>query len=304
MDILEVIRSKYPQLSRTQKRIADYILEQPEEACFASLKELTEAVDATEVTVMNFTRRLGIDGFAGLKRELQDYIRIRLSPNEKISRAVNDLRVRRKSGIFSALLENELQAISSTYASLSEEALREAAAMLRQARRIFLLGHDVSLPAVQFLRLRLHYLGFHAIQLELADRGQLLLSLSQAGLEDLFVAISFPSHAPELARVGEYLRQKGVPLLAITDQPAAPVAACADRALTCATGDLLFYNTLTPPVSLINLLCSFLALEAGEGLQQTRRGVEEAFEAVFADDGAPPAEREPRAVLLAGEGRG
>ena len=95
-----------------------------------------------------------------------------------------------------------------------------------------------------------------------------------------------------------------MPLLAITDQPAAPVAACADRALTCATGDLLFYNTLTPPVSLINLLCSFLALEAGEGLQQTRRGVEEAFEAVFADDGAPPAEREPRAVLLAGEGRG
>ena len=183
-------------------------------------------------------------------------------------------------------------------------ALREAAAMLRQARRIFLLGHDVSLPAVQFLRLRLHYLGFHAIQLELADRGQLLLSLSQAGPEDLFVAISFPSHAPELARVGEYLRQQGVPLLAITDQPAAPVAACADRALTCATGDLLFYNTLTPPVSLINLLCSFLALEAGEGLQQTRRGVEEAFEAVFADDGAPPAEREPRAVLLAGEGRG
>ena len=46
-DILSVIRTNYPRLSRAQRRIADFILRQPEDACFASLKELTEAVGTT-----------------------------------------------------------------------------------------------------------------------------------------------------------------------------------------------------------------------------------------------------------------
>lgn len=97
-DILSVIRTNYPRLSRAQRRIADFILRQPEDACFASLKELTEAVGTTEVTVMNFTRRLGIDGFTGLKRELQAYIRMRLSPNEKITYAMENVRSRSEGG--------------------------------------------------------------------------------------------------------------------------------------------------------------------------------------------------------------
>lgn len=85
--------------------------------CFASLKELTEAVGTTEVTVMNFTRRLGIDGFTGLKRELQAYIRMRLSPNEKITYAMENVRSRSEGGIYHDFCENELAALSSTYAA-------------------------------------------------------------------------------------------------------------------------------------------------------------------------------------------
>lgn len=157
-DILSVIRTNYPRLSRAQRRIADFILRQPEDACFASLKELTEAVGTTEVTVMNFTRRLGIDGFTGLKRELQAYIRMRLSPNEKITYAMENVRSRSEGGIYHDFCENELAALSSTYAAVPEEGLHQAAAMLKSARQVFLLGYDVSLPVVQFLLLRLHYL--------------------------------------------------------------------------------------------------------------------------------------------------
>ena len=66
MDILEIIRTQYPNLSRAQKKIADYILTRPDDACFASLKELTEAVGVTEVTMMNFARRMGVDGFSAV----------------------------------------------------------------------------------------------------------------------------------------------------------------------------------------------------------------------------------------------
>ena len=52
MDILEIIRTQYPNLSRAQKKIADYILTRPDDACFASLKELTEAVGSGVFSLM------------------------------------------------------------------------------------------------------------------------------------------------------------------------------------------------------------------------------------------------------------
>lgn len=285
MDILEIIRTQYPNLSRAQKKIADYILTRPDDACFASLKELTEAVGVTEVTMMNFARRMGVDGFSGLKRELQHHIRRRLSPNEKIARAVETVR-RQKNGLYSAFLDNELAGVSSTYAGVSEEQLRRAADFLRGASRIYLLGYDVSVPVVHFLRLRLHYLGYNAVQLDFADKGQLLLSLSQAGPDDAVVLISFPSHTPEMERIGAYLHGRGVPYAAIVDQPDAPAAQCATLTLPCATADPLFYNTITAAVSLVNVLCACIAAQTEEHLCDTRRGVEDAFRAIYSETDA------------------
>lgn len=284
MDILENIRTQYPMLSRAQKKIADYILNHPEDACFASLKELTEAVGVTEVTMMNFARHMGVDGFSGLKRELQGHIRQRLSPNQKIARAVEKVR-RQKSSLYSTFLENELASVSSTYAGIPEQQLHRATDLIRQARHIYLLGYDISMPVVSFLRLRLHYLGFNAIQLDLADKGQLLLALSQADSSDMVILVSFPAHAPEMVRIGEYLFNRKVPYTAIVDQPSARAANHAELTLACATDDPLFYNTITAAVSLVNVLCACIAAENEEHLHQARLGVENAFGAIFAAPG-------------------
>ena len=40
---IERIRDAYPNLSRTQRRIADYILDAGDTCCFMSLQELSEA---------------------------------------------------------------------------------------------------------------------------------------------------------------------------------------------------------------------------------------------------------------------
>lgn len=287
MDILDNIRGQYAGLSRAQKKIADYILNKPEDACFASLKELTEAVGVTEVTMMNFARRIGVDSFSGLKHELQSHIRQRLSPNQKITRAVETVR-RQKSGLYSTFLENELAGVSSTYAEVPEEQLRRVARLVCQARRIYLLGYDISVPVIHFLRLRLHYLGFNAVQLDLADKGQLLLSLSQANASDLVILASFPPHVKEMVHIGEYLFKRGIPFVAIVDQPSALAARHAELVLACATDDPLFYNTITAPVSLVNVLCACIAAMNEEHLHETRLGVEEALNAIF-DKPAKPA---------------
>ncbi|MBQ2105618.1 MAG: MurR/RpiR family transcriptional regulator, partial [Lachnospiraceae bacterium] len=68
MNFLEEIRGKYDTLSTVQKRIADYLFTYPEEVCFQSLKEVSESLGVTEVTVLRFAKKVGVGSFVELKK--------------------------------------------------------------------------------------------------------------------------------------------------------------------------------------------------------------------------------------------
>ena len=48
MDILQKIREIYPSLTRKQKSIADYLLENPEDICYITLAQLSRQTCASE----------------------------------------------------------------------------------------------------------------------------------------------------------------------------------------------------------------------------------------------------------------
>ena len=52
MGILEEVNASYEKLSPVQKRIADFIFKYPDQVCFYSLKELSETLGVTEVTIL------------------------------------------------------------------------------------------------------------------------------------------------------------------------------------------------------------------------------------------------------------
>lgn len=65
MGILEEVNASYEKLSPVQKRIADFIFKYPDQVCFYSLKELSETLGVTEVTILRFTKKIGVQSFVG-----------------------------------------------------------------------------------------------------------------------------------------------------------------------------------------------------------------------------------------------
>ena len=84
MDIMETIRARYSEVSSVQKRIADYCLEHPDAASFQTLREFAQTTHTTDATVLKFCSNMGCQGFLAFRRQLQEYVRMRLSPNEKV----------------------------------------------------------------------------------------------------------------------------------------------------------------------------------------------------------------------------
>lgn len=61
MDLIDRINANYNNLSRVHKRIVDYITDNPDRACFQSLKDFSDSVSASPVTVLRCLDKLGIN---------------------------------------------------------------------------------------------------------------------------------------------------------------------------------------------------------------------------------------------------
>ena len=57
MEVLKCIQEILPELTKTQTKVAEYILVHPEEVCFLPLRMLAEKVGVTETTILNFCKK-------------------------------------------------------------------------------------------------------------------------------------------------------------------------------------------------------------------------------------------------------
>ena len=68
--MIERIEGIYNKLTKTEKKIADYILERPEDVIHYSISEFAKIVDVGEATVHRLVKKLGYEGFQKFKIEL------------------------------------------------------------------------------------------------------------------------------------------------------------------------------------------------------------------------------------------
>lgn len=67
------------QLTKTQKMIAKFILDNTADACFMTSTEIASKLEVSESSVIRFSRSLGYDGFMDFQKNLSGLIRIRFS---------------------------------------------------------------------------------------------------------------------------------------------------------------------------------------------------------------------------------
>lgn len=274
MTIMARIREAYPGLSRSQKRIADYLLQFPDKACFLSLKSLSEQVQTTEVTVMNFARRVGYDSFISLKKDLQAYISNRLSPTQKVSEAFSDnwLDV---GSVAARVYEMDLQAIKKTFDCITQSQVDQAVELLKSAGRIHLAAQRISQVVADFIFFRLQSLGCDIRKFGLEDEEMIATQMLSVKPGDVFVLIGFPRYSKRLLFLGELLHYNGNRIISITDRMASPVAKYAEVSFACANETLVFYNSLAAPLLLANILVSSFAVAVEERYRVSKAKVQE-----------------------------
>ena len=274
MDVLDIIQEKYNTLSRTQKQIADYFLNNSDTACFMPLKEVAAAANTTEVTVLCFCSKLGFSGYMDFKKKLQSNIKMRMSPNDKITCSLSKLSDEEKP--YEEIINLETSALQKTYRYLDYNAVDKIVNEIKTSKHIYIISHGATEIVARFLNYRLQQVGFSSSMVDASSTGNIISATADLNKEHLFFIITFPRYSKNVLTFADYLNNIGGRIVCLTDSINSPVARVSLATLTCNSESSVFYNSLTSSISIIEFLLSAIAIECSNEFLGHRQRVEKA----------------------------
>src|SRR4030042_5913214 len=173
--IRERIRQFYPNLTRSQRRLADFVVASYWEVAFMTASNVAELLSVNEATVIRFAQRLGYPGYPEFLQDIQDVVREELAALGDSSQEA-ELR----ESLLRRHMRYEIDSLRRVVSHILPELAEEVQNALQGARRIFVLGQGVSAPLAQLLSTSLHVLGISATS-PLAETLSLATMLDQVG---------------------------------------------------------------------------------------------------------------------------
>ena len=206
------IRQRYQGLAQSDKKLADYLLLQPDTARHLSSQQLANEAGVSQSSVVKFAQKLGYKGFPALKLALSEALASQPeSPSVPIHNQIRGDDPLRLVG--EKLIKENTAAMYATLNVNSEEKLHECVTMLRSARRIILTGIGASGLVAQNFAWKLMKIGFNAAAVR--DMHALLATVQASSPDDLLLAISYTGVRRELNLAADEMLRVGVPALRI-----------------------------------------------------------------------------------------
>jgi DNA-binding MurR/RpiR family transcriptional regulator len=215
------IRTLYPQLTKKEKQIADFILSD-ESVIYKTITELVEESRTGYGSIMRFCKRLGFDGFQDFKIHLSQDLTRQKTTGGKASGTDDP----------ATGAEEACRDIRNTVQLLSEKEVEAAARALVKAPKILLAGCGGSFITALEIEYRLIRFGLPATAV--CDTHMQRIRAAGLTKNDAAFLISFSGSTKEIITAGEIARQKGATVIALTNFAQSPVASMADIKLVTA----------------------------------------------------------------------
>lgn len=250
MDLNGRIKDIYASMSKGQKLIAEYILNNYDKAAFMTASKLGKTVGVSESTVVRFAGALGYDGYPRLQKALQEMIRNKLTMVQRIELS-NDMR---NEDVLRKVLKADINNIRHTVNEMMNEQVFDTVVdKIFSAEHIYILGLRSAAPLAEFFGYYLRFI-FSNVRVVTSSINDVVEQLAHIQKEDLLFAISFPRYARRAVQAIAFGHEQGAETVALTDSQLSPLTAYADHVILAKSNMASFVDSLVAPLSLINAL--------------------------------------------------
>jgi DNA-binding MurR/RpiR family transcriptional regulator len=249
------IKARFDEFSRSQKDVAQYIVDHLDEAAFQTAEELARRANTSSSTVVRFSQALGFEGFPELQQAARDEYR-RLVGGIGSGPAA----VAAATPLFS-LDHTEFEAafaadhvnVEDTAHKLSRTDVEAAIDAIVSADKVLIAGIDQMAFFASYLRHLLMLLDLRA-EIVAGPSQEALGRLSRIDAETLVIGLSAGRPHPLITRTMKLARHRKAPTLAITDATLSEVARLARIRLYYSSNTPAFVRSHTALLSLIQAL--------------------------------------------------
>lgn len=221
-NFFERLKRKYPDLRSSEKRVADYILKNPEDIANFSITELAQKCSTSETTVNRLSRSIGYSGYTQMKIVItQDLAQktLKTIPGDiKEGDSIIDAAEKLKYCLTSA--------IEHTFEILNISELNRAIESILKAERIYFYGIGGSGYVARIA----HHLFLKAGIFNTAcDSGYMqVITAALLSRRDLAIGISHSGDTKDVVKALEIAKEKGATTIAITGNRQSAIVSRAD----------------------------------------------------------------------------
>lgn len=224
MSCIIKIREAYQELTPTEQKIADYIMEEGVEVSILSAAELAELVKTSPPSIVRFARKLGYAGFQEMKLALAKDAALQDKLQDKVYEAVSIHDSTKE--IINKIGKENMNAIEETISLLDQEAMTQAIDVLNKAHNINIFG--VGASGLVGLDLQYKLMRINKKASMYMDSHTQLSSAIHLSKGDVAIGISHSGRTLEVYKSVETAKSRGATTISITKYGKNPLSDLAD----------------------------------------------------------------------------
>ena len=266
------IEEKYRELSKGQKRVAEYVLDNYDKAVFLTAARLGEVVGVSESTVVRFATQLGYKGYPEFQKALEELVRNRLNSIQRMKVTYGRIS---QSQILETVLQSDIEKIKQTLNGIDHSAFNQAIDTILNARKIYVLGIRSCAPLATFMSFYLNLLCDNVIAVNTNSSSEIFEQLIRIGEEDVIIGISFPRYSQRTLKALEFASKRKAKIITLTDSAHSPINIYSSCNLIARSDMASIVDSLVAPLSVVNALIVALCMKKQEEVIGTLETLEQ-----------------------------
>lgn len=225
MNYIYLIKEHYPLLTKSEKKVADLILDSGKAIIYSTMSDIKEKTTVGDATIIRFCQKLGFSGFSDLKIEIakEDFSKKKEYPSSE--------------KYYDIIATHLTEALYSTAHLLDEKKLDKAIQLISQAKNLYIFGVGSSGNTSLDLESMFLRVGVQAKAVLDPHFQAQVASLMEE--DDVIIAFSLSGKTKDTFDSVEIAKKNGAKILAITNYLHSPIGQTADVVLQTAIEEFL-----------------------------------------------------------------
>lgn len=268
------LKTLLPTLSRAEKKVVEYILDNTEAVIHLSVSGLAENSGVSDATVVRTCQNIGFDGFQHFKVTLaQDIVTPLQSIHEEIDYTDS------AEEIIDKVFQGTLHTLNFTHTVLSVSVIESAVNALMQAENVYIYGLGNSQAISMDLQHKLLRLGMHAYAF--IDSHIQTIVATHTTKKDVIFAISHSGSTVDVVESAKIAKKNGATVISLTNIGSSPLSKISDIKLYTASKEtkyrIVAMNSRIAQMTIIDAIYTIIATRT-PNISNKFHDIEEALE--------------------------